>query len=45
MVGLERGVVRLAAYTPEWKRFFEDEKALLQKSIEHVERLISELKL
>lgn len=33
MIGLERGVVRLAPYTLEWHRRFEEEKALLQASI------------
>ncbi len=30
MFGLERGVVRLEAYTTEWKRYFEREKDALQ---------------
>ena len=30
MLGLEKGVVRLEAYTPEWKRYFEWEKDALQ---------------
>jgi GrpB-like predicted nucleotidyltransferase (UPF0157 family)/ADP-ribose pyrophosphatase YjhB (NUDIX family) len=29
VIGLERGVVRLVDYTPEWKRLFEEEKATL----------------
>lgn len=29
MIGLERGVVRLISYTPEWKRLFEAEKMRL----------------
>jgi len=33
MIGLERGVVKLAPYTAEWKRLFEQEKALLQAAI------------
>ena len=33
MIGLERGVVRLAPYTAEWRRLFEAEKALLQAAI------------
>ena len=37
MIGLERGVVKLVSYTPEWKRLFEEEKARLQKAVgEHV---------
>ncbi len=30
MLGLEKGVVRLVAYTPEWRRIFEQEQAALQ---------------
>jgi GrpB-like predicted nucleotidyltransferase (UPF0157 family) len=33
MIGLERGVVKLAPYTAEWKRLFEEEKARLQAAI------------
>ena len=33
MIGLGRGVVKLAPYTAEWKRLFEGEKALLQTVI------------
>jgi GrpB-like predicted nucleotidyltransferase (UPF0157 family)/ADP-ribose pyrophosphatase YjhB (NUDIX family) len=37
VIGLERGVVRLAPYTPEWKRLFEEETALLQAAVkDHV---------
>lgn len=35
MIGLERDIVRLAPYTAEWKRLFEQEKALLQAAIGH----------
>jgi GrpB-like predicted nucleotidyltransferase (UPF0157 family) len=31
MFGLEKGVVRLVPYAPEWKRLFEVEKACLQE--------------
>ena len=34
MIGLERGVVRLAPYTAEWKRIFEEEKARLETAVE-----------
>lgn len=33
MIGLERGTVKLAPYTTEWKRLFEQEKALLQAAV------------
>jgi GrpB-like predicted nucleotidyltransferase (UPF0157 family) len=33
MIGLEKGVVKLAPYTAEWRRLFEKEKALLQAFI------------
>ena len=33
MVGLQRGIVKLAPYAAEWKRLFEEEKALLQTVI------------
>ena len=33
MIGLPRGVVKLAPYTAEWGRLFEEEKALLQAAI------------
>ncbi len=33
MIGLERGVVKLAPYTAEWKQLFEEEKARLQAAI------------
>ncbi|MCJ7551153.1 MAG: GrpB family protein, partial [Anaerolineae bacterium] len=33
MIGLERGVVRLAPYTTEWQRCFEAEKERLQAVI------------
>lgn len=33
MIGLEHGVVRLAPYTAEWRRLFEEEKRLLQTRI------------
>lgn len=33
MIGLERGVVRLAPYAPEWQRCFEAEKTRLQAAI------------
>jgi GrpB-like predicted nucleotidyltransferase (UPF0157 family) len=37
MIGLERGVVKLAPYTVEWRRCFEEEKVLLQAVIgQHV---------
>ena len=32
-IGLERGVVRLATYDPEWPRLFEQEKARLQAAL------------
>lgn len=31
MLGLEKGIVRLIPYTPEWKRYFEQEKNALQE--------------
>ncbi len=33
MIGLERGVVKLAPYAAEWRRLFEQEKALLQAAV------------
>lgn len=36
MIGLERGIVRLAPYTPEWPRLFEEERRLLEVTIGHV---------
>ncbi len=33
MIGLERGVVRVVPYTPEWVRLFEEEKARLEAVI------------
>lgn len=33
MIGLEKGVVKLAPYTAEWRRLFEEEKVLLQATI------------
>ncbi|HEX8475278.1 MAG TPA: GrpB family protein [Pyrinomonadaceae bacterium] len=33
MIGLERGIVRLAPYTDEWRRSFESEKRLLETAI------------
>jgi GrpB-like predicted nucleotidyltransferase (UPF0157 family) len=33
MIGLERGIVKVAPYTAEWERLFEEEKALLQAAI------------
>jgi GrpB-like predicted nucleotidyltransferase (UPF0157 family) len=37
MIGLERGVVRLAPYTTDWERLFEEERTRLQSAIgEHV---------
>ncbi len=33
MLGLEKNVVRLTPYTPEWKRYFEQEKAALQEEL------------
>lgn len=33
MIGLPRGIVKLAPYTAEWKRLFEEEMALLQAAI------------
>jgi len=33
MIGLERGMVRLVPYTPEWMRLFELEKASLQNVV------------
>jgi GrpB-like predicted nucleotidyltransferase (UPF0157 family) len=33
MIGLERGIVKLAPYTAEWKRLFEQEKARLQAAV------------
>jgi GrpB-like predicted nucleotidyltransferase (UPF0157 family) len=30
MIGLEKGVVRLSPYTPEWRQLFEVEKAIIQ---------------
>jgi len=33
IIGLEKGIVRLASYSPEWKNIFEQEKKLLQSSI------------
>ena len=37
MIGLDRGVVRLAPYTTDWERLFEEEKTRLQSAIgEHV---------
>ena len=33
MIGLRKGVVKLAPYTAEWKRLFEEEKTLLQSAI------------
>jgi hypothetical protein len=33
MIGLERGIVRLAPYTAAWERLFEEEKALLQAAL------------
>ena len=33
MIGLERDRVRLAPYTPKWRRLFEEEKARLQAAI------------
>jgi GrpB-like predicted nucleotidyltransferase (UPF0157 family) len=33
LIGLERGVVRLAPYTEEWKRLFEDERSVLRAAI------------
>lgn len=33
MIGLKRGIVELAAYTAEWRRLFEEEKARLQAAI------------
>jgi GrpB-like predicted nucleotidyltransferase (UPF0157 family) len=33
VIGLERGVVRLEAYKPEWARFYEQEKARLQDAL------------
>ncbi len=37
MIGLERGAVRLAAYTPEWIRLFEEEYGRLEAAVgDHV---------
>ena len=33
MIGLERGVVRLVPFTPEWKRLFETERERLIKAV------------
>jgi GrpB-like predicted nucleotidyltransferase (UPF0157 family) len=33
MLGLEKGLVRLVEYAPEWKRYFEQEKIALQTSL------------
>lgn len=33
MLGLEKGLVRLVEYTPEWKRIFELEKTALQATL------------
>lgn len=33
MLGLQRGIVKLAPYTTEWKRLFEEEKSRLQEAI------------
>ncbi len=33
MLGLERGVVRLVPYAPEWKDYFELEKVALQQAL------------
>jgi GrpB-like predicted nucleotidyltransferase (UPF0157 family) len=33
MIGLQRGIVKLAPYAAEWKRLFEEEKALLETVI------------
>jgi GrpB-like predicted nucleotidyltransferase (UPF0157 family) len=33
VIGLEKGVVRLEPYTPEWKRIFEAEKAALHEKL------------
>jgi len=33
MIGLQRGVVKLVPYTVEWKRLFDEEKALLQAAV------------
>jgi GrpB-like predicted nucleotidyltransferase (UPF0157 family) len=33
VIGLDRGVVRIAPYTPEWRRLFESEKARIEAAI------------
>ena len=33
MIGLESGVVRLVSYTPEWRRFFEEEEVRLREAV------------
>jgi len=33
MIGLERGIVRLAPYNAEWARLFEEERARLQAAV------------
>ncbi len=33
MLGLEQGIVRLVPYSPEWKLYFEREKAALQEKL------------
>jgi len=33
VIGLEKGIVRLAQYSPEWAKIFEREEKLLQSSI------------
>lgn len=33
MLGLEKGVVRLVAYNPEWKDFYQSEKTTLQTAL------------
>ena len=35
VIGLERGIVRLAPYTTDWQRLFEQEKARIQTAIGH----------
>jgi GrpB-like predicted nucleotidyltransferase (UPF0157 family) len=35
IIGLERGIVKLALYTTEWQRLFEEEKARIQAAIGH----------
>ncbi len=37
MLGLDRGIVRLVPYSPEWQKLFEEEERLLRSAIgEHV---------